>query len=197
MTKWILPVLASAFLLFHFAGAQQETYTYSQKPKVPMAPDQMAVLLSDPQIVGVFHAVNQLDIRAAELAQKKLSNLEVDAKSLAAQAKKDHKAWEQSLANIEKREHLSSADSKVRQDLLNEMNAVIDKLETVDGKIFIQDYLRHEVQFHVKAIDIFRKELIPNAKNPLLKELLRKGLTGMKMHMQRAGLDLNEMSHPK
>jgi putative membrane protein len=184
-------VFTSLFLAAGFAGAAQETSTFQNKPNVPAPTKQNAVLMTDPQIIGVFHAINQIEIDTAKLAEKKSPKTAPDAEHTAQQVQRDHEGFELALKNAEKKNQLTVANSDLQQKLLNDSKQKLAQLEKLDGDHFVQEYYRHEVEFHTMAMDIFSNQLIPNAKNPELKTILDKGLDALKMHYQKAGTDMN------
>lgn len=185
---------ALAFLFTGIASAQM-TSTFENKPKVPQAPSQKAVLLSDGQILGVYHAINQLEIQAAQLAQKKMSNLRTDGAQLTSlQTERDHKNLEQALENIQKQSRINPEDSELQASLRKEGQKRISQLEKLEGDKFAQEYLRHQVGFQTKAMGVFSEQLIPNAKNPQLKAVAQEGLEIIMSHFQQAGLNLNMKS---
>src|SRR6185503_12734923 len=125
---------------------------------------------TDPQIVGVVTAADQIDIATAKLALKKTKNDQV--KQFAQQMIDDHTKLQNSVNDLGKKLGVKPAPSATSKSLHTAATAENKKLRGLSGKAFDKEYIDHEVDYHQQVIDAASKVLIPNAKNADLKSAL-------------------------
>ncbi|MCU1284324.1 MAG: hypothetical protein JWO13_674 [Acidobacteriales bacterium] len=139
---------------------------------------------SDPQIVGIVVAANQIDIDHAKLALAKSKNKEV--RELAQQMVTDHTAVQKSVADLGKKLSVTPADSDTSKGLKVQAANTTKKLRSLKGKAFDKAYAENEVGYHKTVIDALNTVLIPNAKNAELKGALTGVLPAFQGHMEHA-----------
>jgi len=139
---------------------------------------------SDPQIVGIVQAANQIDINQAKLALKKSTNPQV--KEFANQMISDHTALQKSVDDLAKKLGATAEPSDTSKQLKQQAADENKKLSGLSGKAFDQEYAAHEVAYHQAVIDAATNTLIPNAKNAELKSALQNAAPLLQGHLQHA-----------
>jgi len=140
--------------------------------------------ITDPQIVGVVTAANQIDIAASKLALKKTKNEQV--KQFAQQMIDDHTKLQSSVNDLGKKLNVKPAPSDTSKALHTAAAAEMKKLEGLTGKAFDKEYIDHEVAFHQQVIDAASNVLIPNAQNAELKSALQGAAPMLQGHLDHA-----------
>ena len=139
---------------------------------------------SDPQIVGILQAADQIDISHARLALKKSSDSQV--KEFANQMISDHTNLDKSVADLAKKLGVAPAESDTSKQLKQQAAEETNKLNSLKGKNFDREYASHEVAYHQAVIDAAGKTLIPNAKNAELKSAIEGAAPLLQGHLQHA-----------
>lgn len=139
---------------------------------------------SDPQIVGVVSAANQIDINEAKMALKKTKNDQV--KQFAQQMIDDHTKLQKSVDDLAKKLNVKAEPSDISKSLHTADAAEMKKLRGLRGKAFDKEYIDHEVAYHQQVIDAASKVLIPNAQNAELKSALEGAAPLLQGHLDHA-----------
>jgi putative membrane protein len=140
--------------------------------------------LTDPQIAHIAYTAEQIDIAAANLAQKKTSNNAV--KAFANETLRDHAAVNQkALASLDKLK-MKPEDNDLSQSLAGVAAEQWKELSKLSGAAFDKAYAENEVAYYVTVIGALETTLIPSMKNGELKSLLETRLTLFKDHQKRA-----------
>jgi putative membrane protein len=139
---------------------------------------------SDPQIVGIVQAANQIDINLAKLALTKTKNPQV--KEFANQMISDHTALEKSVGALAKKLGVTPEQSDTSKQLKQQADDEMKKLRGLYGAAFDKEYASHEIAYHQAVIDAATKTLIPNAKNAELKSALEGAAPLLQGHLQHA-----------
>jgi putative membrane protein len=139
---------------------------------------------SDPQIVGVVSAANQIDINEAKMALKKTKNDQV--KQFAQQMIDDHTKLQKSVDDLAKKLKVKAEPSDISKSLHTADAAEMKKLRGLRGKAFDKEYIDHEVAYHQQVIDAASKVLIPNAQNAELKSALEGAAPLLQGHLDHA-----------
>lgn len=139
---------------------------------------------SDPQIVGIVQAANQIDINASKLALTKTKNPQV--KEFANQMISDHTNLENSVADLARKLGVTAEPSDTSKQLKQQVADKMKKLRSLRGSAFDKEYTAHEIAFHQAVIDAATKTLIPNAKNAELKSALEGAAPLLQGHLQHA-----------
>lgn len=139
---------------------------------------------SDPQIVGIVTAANQIDIAGSRLALKKTKNDQV--KQFAQQMIDDHTKLQKSVDDLAKKLKVKPEPSATSKSLHTAAAAEMKKLRGLSGKAFDKAYIDHEVAFHQQVIDAASKVLIPNAQNAELKSALEGAAPLLQGHLDHA-----------
>jgi putative membrane protein len=165
--------MALLFAMTSFAVAQDKDKDKSSSSKP-----------SDPQIVGVVTAADQIDIDTAKLALKKTKNDQV--KQFAQQMIDDHTKLQNSVNDLGKKLNVKPAPSDISKSLKTAAAAETKKLQGLNGKAFDTEYINHEVAYHQQVLDAAGNVLIPNAQNAELKSALQGAAPLLQGHLDHA-----------
>jgi putative membrane protein len=157
--------------LFASAAVAQEKGAEGAKP-------------SDPQIVGIVTAANQIDMNQAKLALKKTKNDQV--KQFAQQMIDDHTKLQKSVDDLAKKLNVKPEPSDTSKSLKTAAAEESKKLRGLSGKAFDKEYIDHEVAYHQQVIDAASKVLIPSAQNAELKSALEGAAPLLQGHLDHA-----------
>lgn len=139
---------------------------------------------TDPQIAHIAYTAGAIDIKAAELALKKLQNPQV--RSFAEDMVRDHKAVNEQALALVKKLNVTPQDNETSKALVKQADAKEAELTKLDGAAFDRAYIQNEVAYHQTVDGALQNTLIPSATNPELKGLLTTGLKIFQGHLQHA-----------
>ena len=139
---------------------------------------------SDPQIVGIVVAADQIDIDYAKLAMSKTKNKQI--RDFAQQMLTDHSAVSQSVLGIAAKLNVTPADSETSNSLKTQAHQIMQKLHGLKGKEFEKAYVDNEVAYHKAVINATKTVLIPNAQSAELKSALQGAEPLFEGHLQHA-----------
>lgn len=148
------------------------------------APAQAQTAPTDPQIVGIVVAANQIDIDYAKYALTKSKTKQV--RELAQQMVDDHSALQKSVFALGAKLKVTPADSDTSKALKTQAKETTKKLHAANGKAFDTAYIDNEIAYHQAVIDTVNKVLIPNAKNAELKSALNSAVPLFQGHLEHA-----------
>jgi len=165
----------SAAVAIAFAVALLPTGTKAQSGGAP----------TDPQIVGIVTAADQIDINYAKLALSKTKNREV--RDFAQQMITDHHTSVQNSVNgLAAKLNVTPADSGTSNSLNAQTQQMMQKLQGLRGKAFEKAYIDNEVAYHQAVINATKTVLIPSAQNAELKSALEGATPLFEGHLQHA-----------
>ncbi len=139
---------------------------------------------TDPQIVGIVEAADQIDIDYAKLALSKAKNKQV--KDFAQQMITDHSAVQKAVFDLAAKLNVTPADSETSNSLKTQAEQITQKLRGLKGKEFEKAYVDNEVAYHEAVINATKTVLIPNAQNAELKSALQGAEPLFEGHLQHA-----------
>jgi putative membrane protein len=139
---------------------------------------------TDPQIVGIVVAANQIDIDYGNLALSRAHNPEV--RKFAQQMVTDHSALQKSVFALGAKLHVTPADSDTQTSLKKQAAETLAHLKTLSGKAFDKAYVDNEVGYHKAVINAVTTVLIPNAQNAELKSALQSAAPLFQGHLEHA-----------
>lgn len=125
---------------------------------------------TDPQIVGIVVAANQIDIDYGKLALSKSRNKQV--REFAQRMVTDHSAVQKSVFELAGKLGVKGEDSAISIGLKTAARETTAKLQSLKGKEFDKFYLDNEAAYHKAVTDAVESVLIPNAQNAELKSAL-------------------------
>jgi putative membrane protein len=139
---------------------------------------------SDPQIVGIVVAANQIDIDYAKIALQKSKNKEV--REFAQQMMTDHNAVQKSVFDLGAKLKVTPAASDTQKSLKDGATKERAELRKLKGAAFDKAYIDNEVGYHQAVIDAVSKTLIPSAQNAELKQALVSTAPAFQGHLEHA-----------
>lgn len=139
---------------------------------------------TDPQIVGIVVAANQIDIDYAKLAMSKAKDKQV--KGFARQMITDHTSVQTAVSDLAAKLNVTPADSESSDSLKAQAQQIMQKLRGLNGKEFEKAYVDNEVAYHQAVIDATKTVLIPSAQNADLKSALQGAAPLFEGHLQHA-----------
>lgn len=125
---------------------------------------------SDPQIVGIVLAADQIDIDYGKIALAKSKSKTV--REFAQRMVTDHSAVQQSVIGLAAKLGVTAADSPTSDGLKSGARDITAKLNSLKGKEFDKFYIDNEVSYHHTVNGAVADVLIPNAQNSELKSAL-------------------------
>ncbi len=139
---------------------------------------------SDPQIVGIVVAADQIDIDYAKLAMSKTKNKQV--RDFAQQMITDHSTVSQSVFGLAAKLSVTPADSDTSNSLKAQAQQMTQKLQGLKGKAFEKAYIDNEVAYHQAVVNATKTVLVPSAQNAELKSALQGAVPLFEGHLQHA-----------
>jgi putative membrane protein len=139
---------------------------------------------TDPQIVGIVVAANQIDIDYGHLALAKTHNKQV--RDFAQEMVTDHSAVQKSVFDLGAKLHVAPADSPTADSLKKQAAETLAHLKTLHGAAFDKAYIDNEVAYHKAVIGAVTTVLIPNAQNAELKSALDGVVPLFQGHLEHA-----------
>ena len=139
---------------------------------------------SDPQIVGIVVAADQIDIDYAKLAMSKTKNKQV--RDFAQQMITDHSTVSQSVFGLAAKLSVTPEDSDTSNSLKAQAQQMTQKLQGLKGKEFEKAYIDNEVAYHEAVINATKTVLIPSAQNAELKSALQGAEPLFEGHLEHA-----------
>jgi putative membrane protein len=139
---------------------------------------------TDPQIVGIVVAANQIDIDAGKLAISKTHNKQVH--DFAQQMITDHSALQKAVFKLGAKLHVAPANSDTSASLKKQATETTAHLKMLTGAAFDKAYVDNEVGYHKAVIGAVSTVLIPNAQNAELKSALTGAAPLFQGHLEHA-----------
>jgi len=134
-------------------------------PSTPAAP-----ALSDANIAAIVLAANDADISNGKQAQAMSKN--VDVKAFAKQMVTDHTSTNDKAKALAQKLTLTPEDNDTSRGLKASQDSVRASLKGMTAANFNKAYVDNEVTYHETVLNALDTQLIPNAQNPELKQLL-------------------------
>jgi putative membrane protein len=139
---------------------------------------------TDPQIAMIAVVADNVDIEAGKLAVDKAQDKAV--KELAETMVRDHTAVNEKATALVKKLDVTPEPSDTSKSLKENGDKQLAKLKELSGAEFDKAYVDNEVAYHQAVIDVVSKTLIPNTKNPELKQLLESAAPVFQDHLEHA-----------
>ena len=139
---------------------------------------------TDPQIVGIVTAADQIDINYAKLAMSKTRNKQI--RDFAQQMITDHSSVQKSVNDLAAKLNVTPVDSQTSDSLNAQAQQTMQKLQGLKGKAFEKAYIDNEVAYHQAVINATKTVLIPSAQSAELKSALQGATPLFEGHLQHA-----------
>ena len=150
-----------------------------------------AAKLNDAQIAHIAYTADAIDIAAGKQALAKSKNKAV--LDFANEMVRDHTAVNDKALALVKKLKVTPEDNDTSKALVKQAAAEREKLSKLSGAAFDKAYAANELAFHETVDGALKDTLIPNAKNPELKDLLSTGLKIFQGHQEHAQMLVNEL----
>jgi putative membrane protein len=105
----------------------------------------------------------------------------------------DHQAVNDKALALVKKLKVTPQDNDTSKALVKQANAEAAKLGKLKGAAFDKAYAANELAYHKTVNHALEATLIPNAKNPELKDLLSTGLKIFEGHQEHAAMLVDEL----
>ena len=174
MKKTLISSLAAAAVLL--------TATFTVGARTAQAADGP----TDPQIVGIVLAADQIDIDYGKIALAKSKSKAI--REFAQRMVTDHSAVQNSVIGLASKLNVTAEDSPTITSLKSGAVDITAKLNSLKGKEFDKFYIDNEVSYHKAVTAAVAGVLIPNAQNAELKSALEGAQPLFLKHLEHARL---------
>lgn len=139
---------------------------------------------TDAKILGAVVALNETEIAAARLAEKRAKNPAV--KHYADWMKKEHGQNLQQTEAVAQRLGVPPVKGEAARTLHAKGKQGLASLSHLHAGAFDRAYIAHMVKGHEAALHLLNHKLIPEAKNPVLKRQLEATRNHVSAHLKKA-----------
>jgi putative membrane protein len=139
---------------------------------------------SDGSVAGILKETNKFEIDLANGAADKATNPQV--KQYATQVMTDWKTSDQSLDDVAKRANIKTEDNDATKSVRQMGDQMKDQFKNLEGAAYDRAYVDHEVAFNSSLMNYIDNQLIPNAQNANLKQLLTSQRQIVSTHLDAA-----------
>ncbi|MES3036442.1 MAG: DUF4142 domain-containing protein [Bdellovibrionota bacterium] len=160
----------ATFLVLAFAAN-----VYAQAP---------AATLNDAQVAMVLVEINEGEVDAGQIAKDKVQLPEV--KKFAKDMIDEHKANKKTLKELADKGDFDPKKSDLAKSIKEEAKASNKELKKSGKDVFDKAFLAQQITMHEKALTLIKDTLLPNTKNPALREHLEKTQASVQMHLEHA-----------
>jgi putative membrane protein len=126
--------------------------------------------LTDGNVVAIILAANNTDLSYAQLVPTRARNAEV--KAFAQRMVTDHTLLNARVNDIAMRNGITAAENATSLEFRDQSADRRDILRALDGARFDSTYAANEVQYHTELLSALNTMLVPNARNPELREFV-------------------------
>lgn len=175
----LVPAAAAVLLLAACAGGQKPSGPQAEAGKT--AP---AIELTEPQVVGILAAANDVDVAAGQQAESNASAAPVQA--FGRQMIADHTALNGKGAELAAKLGLAAEESPTSKRIRDDGVKAYTLRSSLTGETFDKAYLDDEIAFHVAVLQTIDEALLPNARNPELQALITAARPQIAAHLEQA-----------
>lgn len=140
--------------------------------------------LNDAQIAKVLLTINEGEIDAGKMAQKKAQKSEV--KDFAKMMVDDHKNNMKETKDLSKKQDFGTKQSDLAKTLEKDAKNANKDLKKSAKNDFDKNYLAQQIDMHNKALETLDATLIPKAQNAEFKAHLQKTRDAVASHLNHA-----------
>lgn len=139
---------------------------------------------TDAEIARIVTTTNNGEIEMAKLAKDKAKDKKV--KEFAQMMMHEHSKNNKKSAQVVKKLNEQPKESEMSTQLQADAKQEMSELEKLSGAEFDKAYIEKQVMMHEKVLANLDTNLIPNAKDKNLKEMLEKTRTEVAKHLGHA-----------
>jgi len=176
--------LAALALVVASCSKQSSQTSSTENADTSAAPTATTPALTDGNIIAIFVAANDADIKNGQQAKGKSKSTQV--KSFADRMIQDHTAAKKEAQDLAGRLNINAEDNDASRQLVSDTDAMRDSLKEMTGNAYDKNYIDDEVAIHEKVLGTLDNTLIPNAQNPDLKTLLTHARDIVQSHLDHA-----------
>jgi putative membrane protein len=140
--------------------------------------------MSSGEILRVLRVINNGEIEQARLALRKSDNPRVQ--ETAQRIIQDHTASNQRIASVANTTGARMEESPLSQGIQGQASEIREQLAELSGAEFDRAYLQNQVELHEVALDTVRSQLLPNAEDPQVRQLMAAAAPTLQQHLQEA-----------
>lgn len=181
-------VMTVAMGAFGCATGGDEAET-TMEPTEPTA-EQMQAMDSG-EILYVLQTVNDAEIEQARMAMRRSQNTEIQ--TAAEMIVQDHQALNQRIQEVAEQTGAQMSESQLSRDISNKAAEVERKLEGLSGEEFDREFLASQVELQEIAVSTARDELMPEAQDPQVQQVLSDASIRFEQHLTMAQQSYQDM----
>jgi putative membrane protein len=174
-----LPVLLSVLACHH-----TPTTTNAPSAQATVMAPTTAPRMSDGNIVAIIRAANNTDLSYARLVPARARS--TDVRSFAQLMTTDHTILNARVDDIALKNGITPEDNAISLDFRDHSAARRDILRDLEGAKFDSTYAANEVQYHQELLAAIEAALVPNARNPELREFVMNLKPAVAAHLAHA-----------
>ena len=140
--------------------------------------------MSDDQVVQVLLTIDEADVSAGKLAEKRAQSAPV--KEFAQMMITEHEAHIKETKKIAKDNNLDADKSDTSKALKDEAKNLIQALEKNEDRDFDRAYLTQQINMHDKALKLIDEQLLPVIEDADLKAFVTRTRAAVAAHLARA-----------
>ncbi len=170
------------------AAAGTDTSAAAVQPSAPPPPagDTAAAggAMTDANVAAIGSASNQDEIQTSRLALEKTQNAQV--RQYAQRMVDDHGRFEQEMTQLLQTKGITPQDNAQSTQMKQTAQAMTQRLQGLSGRALDSAYVAHQVQAHQATLQALETTLIPNAKDPQMKQMLEQARPAVAQHLADA-----------
>jgi len=176
---------SSTLVVLSFVALATVSCSKTQQTSETTPPESTAqASITDPDIVAIFVAANDADIKNGEQAKSRARSQRV--KDFADRMIQDHTAAKNEATRLAETLSLTAQDNETSRSIVSTNDAMRDSLGKLQGTDYDKAYVDNEVAVHEQVLDALDHTLIPNAQNAELKTLLERVRPTIQSHLDHA-----------
>ena len=139
--------------------------------------------LSDANMFSVLALINGSEIRAAQLAEQRATNLQI--KEFATDMIREHRSLQESVDSVALMLNVTPQSPPVADSMQARMQALRDSVSTIASTEFDRAYMQSQVQAHEQALEALR-QLTTAADAAPLRATIDRAIEAVETHLTRA-----------
>jgi putative membrane protein len=140
--------------------------------------------LSDAEVLHALIAATEIGAATAARALEQAQHIDVEMYSHVVRA--DHSALQREFASLAANLGLQPAENEVSRHLQIEGTQALARIDNVEPEAFDRAFVDAEIQFYQTFVDTYDARLMPSARQPQLRDVMRAAKPTFEAHLQRA-----------
>lgn len=186
ITSLSLSLAAASVLTLSSVACESETKPPPEPPQTTAgAPGmQNAGGFTVGDTMGVLGAVHAAEIEHGTMAQQKATDPRV--KAYAQKVVEDHKARMRRDDKLMSGLGVSPRETQVSQQIKSASDQQTQRLNGLSGSDFDRAYIEEQINYYRTALDVFDRDLLPNAKDPQIRADIAEARSRANDHLKEA-----------